>query len=998
MPDRTGGLDAVVDTLLGLDRGLDAVAIAEILWLAAREDGPASGRGTPADGAGRQEDAQAGEPAAGQPAQPAEAARRSPLHTPWAEGSRTPGGTEVSLPRAGSLPRSRELARALKPLKRPWRRGRRQRLDIAATVDDYVRAGELTPVFSDEPERWFDATVVIDRSPTMRVWSDTADELVRLLARTGVFRTLRVRDLYVDGAAPALHGPLGQRVTEGGGRSAQPRRLMLVLSDWASAAWRDGAQWKQLRTWAVSMPTVLLNPLPPKIWRHAGMSLPAVRVVSPGTPGVHNARLRFTTTLLMEQAFPGTAGRDWLPVPVNALSPHAVGSWARTLMLSDPAGCEALLLPAPDLVDQLVEPEEEVPRSGHALTEAYLHRASPAAVRLAVLCSLYPQVSIDMLRAVRRSLVPEASSADLAEFVVGGLVTVTEAARDGGPLVLRFREGAREQLKPRLGARDARRLHSALDRFIGSGSASSAGRVPAAAAGRLPAAAIPVDPEPFGEVSASALRALGFVDGTAVPVDTASGAPAPGPGAGASVAPPEEEPTVVEEGSAVAGDEASEPSAPGALPGSPARPVRAQERLPYFFMSYAHTPGYGGGTDPDMWVERLFQDLSGHVMAMTDLPAGAPAGFLDREIRSGEGWSERLGEVLATCRVFVPLFSPRYFASEMCGKEWYAFEQRVIHHRARTNRPASAIVPALWVPVPPSQLPGPAERLQFNHSDFGERYVTDGLYGLIKLRLFAEEYERAVYELAKRIVRVADTAAITPGRPVDYRTAPSAFGPPGGGGASRPMKITIAAPARHDLPRERSADYYGDTPQDWNPYHPASARPLAQLAADIVRALNYQPVIAPFDWESAGEERAAQPSTPEILVLDRWVLRDEERRMRLAAYDTQDRPWVSVVVPWNREDPESRGAEAELTETLEMTMPARMRQGRTFSRAAAKGVPSLEAFGRILPQVVEAAAQQYLRHAATYPPTYPPTSVRADRSSFTASDGGDVWATEDGTP
>ncbi|NEE46574.1 TIR domain-containing protein, partial [Streptomyces sp. SID8455] len=78
------------------------------------------------------------------------------------------------------------------------------------------------------------------------------------------------------------------------------------------------------------------------------------------------------------------------------------------------------------------------------------------------------------------------------------------------------------------------------------------------------------------------------------------------------------------------------------------------------------------------------------VMAMTDLPAGASAGFMDREIRSGEGWSERLGETLATCRVFVPLFSPRYFASEMCGKEWHAFEQRAIHHRARSNQPAEA--------------------------------------------------------------------------------------------------------------------------------------------------------------------------------------------------------------------------------------------------------------------------------------------------------------------
>ncbi|MET9659587.1 FxsC protein [Streptomyces sp. NPDC006510] len=397
---------------------------------------------------------------------------------------------------------------------------------------------------------------------------------------------------------------------------------------------------------------------------------------------------------------------------------------------------------------------------------------------------------------------------------------------------------------------------------------------------------------------------------------------------------------------------------------------RAADHRPYFFLSYAHTPGYGGGTDPDMWVERLFQDLCGHVLALTDLPAGAPAGFIDREIRSGEGWSERLGELLATCRVFVPLFSPRYFASEMCGKEWYAFAQRAIHHRARSNQSAEAIVPALWVPVPPSQLPGPAERLQFNHRDFGDRYVSDGLYGLIKLKLFEEEYERAVYELAKRIVTVADTIRLGTGRPVDYRLAPSAFGPLGSGGVGgpRPMQVTIAAPTRHDLPAGRNAEYYGDNPQDWNPYHPAAARPLAYVAQDLVHSLNYQVTVSSFDEESGHPEGKQPPSRPEILLVDRWALQDEDRRRRLAAFDAENRPWVTMVVPWNRDDHESMAAEAELTEKLEQTMPTKMRQGRAYCRAAARGVPSMEAFGQILPQVVEVAAQQYLRHAAVYPP------------------------------
>ncbi|MFB7954161.1 TIR-like protein FxsC [Streptomyces sp. NPDC056045] len=393
----------------------------------------------------------------------------------------------------------------------------------------------------------------------------------------------------------------------------------------------------------------------------------------------------------------------------------------------------------------------------------------------------------------------------------------------------------------------------------------------------------------------------------------------------------------------------------------------ARATAPYFFLSYAHTPGYGGGTDPDMWVERLFRDLCDHVAAMTDLPAGAPAGFMDREVRSGEGWSERLGEVLATCRVFVPLFSPRYFASEMCGKEWYAFAQRAIHHRARSSRPAEAIVPALWVPVPPSQLPGPAERLQFDHRDFGDRYVSDGLYGLIKLRIFAEEYERAVYELAKRIVNVADTTRIGIGRPVDYRQAPSAFGPRNSASGPRPIRITVVAPTRRDLPEGRLADYYGDSARDWNPYHPATTRPLAYVAEDLVRSLNYRATITSFDEETERGNSKQPPGSPEILLVDRWALQDEDRRRRLAAFDAEHRPWIAPAVPWSREDRQSMAAEAELTGKLERTMPVLMRQGRAHCRAAARGVPSMEAFGQILPQVVEAAAQQYMRHAVVYP-------------------------------
>ncbi len=257
--------------------------------------------------------------------------------------------------------------------------------------------------------------------------------------------------------------------------------------------------------------------------------------------------------------------------------------------------------------------------------------------------------------------------------------------------------------------------------------------------------------------------------------------------------------------------------------------------------------------------------------------------------------------------------------------------------------------------------------MQFNHRDFGERYVSDGLYGLIKLRLFAEEYERAVYELAKRIVSVADSVRIDTGRPVDYRLAPSAFGSPSSGvGAPRPMQITIAAPTRHDLPEGRNSDHYGDHPQDWNPYYPTSARPLAYVAEELVRSLNYQAVITSFDEDR--HDGKAPPSTPEILLVDRWALRDEDHCRRLAAFDAENRPWVTMVVPWSRDDHQSRAAEAELTEKLEAVMPVKMGQGRPSAGPPRKECPPWRPSVNSCPRWSRWPHSSISKHAKAYPP------------------------------
>lgn len=393
---------------------------------------------------------------------------------------------------------------------------------------------------------------------------------------------------------------------------------------------------------------------------------------------------------------------------------------------------------------------------------------------------------------------------------------------------------------------------------------------------------------------------------------------------------------------------------------------------PYFFLSYAHTPRFDSSSDPDHWVHQLFRDLCDHIMAMTDHPAGEPIGFMARDMRIGEGWSDRLTEALATCRVLIPLYSPRYFLSDWCGKEWAAFSQRQDHHRAVQNAAVGpAIVPVLWVPVQSERLPGAVEDLNHDHERFGEDYAAEGLYALMKLRSLREEYERAVYLLARAIVFTAWHNPVPTGEPIDFDDLPNAFGPRSG---SRRLRIVVAAPSRQELPPGRSARCYGSSAVDWNPYRASeqdSDRPLADFAAEEVRRLDYLTTIEPLDEATGGLLNGQPQDGPTLVLLDKWALADPEQRELLTRVDLAAQPWVSVIVPWNRSDPDSASSGSELQTVLEKTLPRTLQRGRSVSRTATGGVPSLEEFAAVLPTVIQWAAAQFIRYAPVHPPEGP---------------------------
>jgi FxsC-like protein len=392
---------------------------------------------------------------------------------------------------------------------------------------------------------------------------------------------------------------------------------------------------------------------------------------------------------------------------------------------------------------------------------------------------------------------------------------------------------------------------------------------------------------------------------------------------------------------------------------------------PFFFLSYAHSHRHDGldPDDPDQLIGRLFKDLCDHISDETGRLASG-VGFMDRELQQGNEWPRHLSRNLATCRVFVPMYSHRYFQSEHCGKEWAAFRDRAWNGCAHASSHVEAIVPALWRPVQHEALPEAARDIHFNPGELGPIYAEYGFYGIMKLTRFSEEYEWVIYNLAERILGVAQRAP-DPGPAMNYGALASAFKSALDMPGDKRLRIIIAAPHRGDLPHGRTGSHYGQSRQDWNPYAPDSVEPLAEHAVVVARRDGFRPEICDLHEQAEGLMRDVGPAPGDaaVLLIDPWTVLQSRSRQILARLDELDKPWVQVVVIWNRKDAEMAAAEGELRRALAEVMPSRLHaRGRATAQLAWQGVPSLSDITPALKDAMRHAARQYLKYAPGHPP------------------------------
>lgn len=388
----------------------------------------------------------------------------------------------------------------------------------------------------------------------------------------------------------------------------------------------------------------------------------------------------------------------------------------------------------------------------------------------------------------------------------------------------------------------------------------------------------------------------------------------------------------------------------------------AANSSPFFFLSYAHTP-------ERPWVDKLFQDIRLEVLERTTLPVHSPVGFIDSNtVPVGGVWRDEVARALATCSVFVPLYSPRYFASAECGMEWHAFAQRILDHEALHLGTAPAIVPALWTPVAPERLPAAAQRIQMHQADLGVEYAEEGFYTLIKNGLYQREYLTAVQRLAMHIIKAAETSQLRPCDVRDLGPLRNAFAMPGREApADQRLNVIVVASTESSVPPDRNAQFYGRTANDWNPFYPTTRQVIAEYAAGVARLNSYEPTVLSLDEGLEFLARQDPGAGLGLFIIDAWAATDTHLAAQLSELDAAA-GWVAAVVPWNLDDPQTRARSGELRDRLAELLPHRLGPARPFSAANVGSVGTLEEFRTRLPDALDSALHGYLNHAEAHPP------------------------------
>ncbi|RTQ30652.1 CHAT domain-containing protein [Variovorax gossypii] len=317
----------------------------------------------------------------------------------------------IQLRGAPALPQALAIARALRPLSRR-RAGKRLELDERATAEFIAEAGYRGAVWRPARERWFDIVVAIDDVPSLAAWGPTVSRFERLLRRQGGFRDVRTLLLRPQGERVGTFGPDGREVSISALQDRDGRRIVIVVSDCTALAWRDGRMGAWMQAAGGHAPVAVAQLLPQSLWPNTAIGFAELQTRSP--------RLGATVPEMRVKLPSWAHGEPGMVVPVVALEPAAVNTWARMMSAAGEAWSPAALLPLPD-VDPDNAAADDQPTAVERLSR-FRASATPDAQRLAAYFSVVRPLSPPVMRVIHWAIAPASGAVALAQVFLAGIL------------------------------------------------------------------------------------------------------------------------------------------------------------------------------------------------------------------------------------------------------------------------------------------------------------------------------------------------------------------------------------------------------------------------------------------------------------------------------------------------------------------------------------------------------------------------------------------------
>ena len=358
-----------------------------------------------------------------------------------------------------------------------------------------------------------------------------------------------------------------------------------------------------------------------------------------------------------------------------------------------------------------------------------------------------------------------------------------------------------------------------------------------------------------------------------------------------------------------------------------------------FFFSYARA-------NSDEYLKKFFNDLSESIRGQLGLDQDDVVGFFDQpEIDLGAEWIEELNHQVQSCPVLVSLYSPAYFRSMYCGREWECFHRRrelyVTQRRQAGNtdvRPPAIIKPVIWIPLiegqeAPAAVGGPQYFM-------GDPRAPHNLAGLKKMRKqygnFLDDYEGFIEQLKNEIIEAQEVELPPIGDFPGLEKIQSAFHPiPEPDTTETPPPVVAPTTVRPRGPKfvrfvfiagkpeqfpdgARQREYYLQFGGgEWKPYYPDAPRPIMSLAQYVAADLDIFSEELRIGDNLAQEVRNAESDgSLVVLFVDSWTAELPEYRRILTTIDQQNYFNCSIFVPWNEKDPQTTGRQEELRRLL----------------------------------------------------------------------------------